>query len=249
MRLPFSKEPAPATSPCSNNPCARLILSPILLNDRPRFLIGFGVLLCLYTLGFLPTLCGVSGAADRLVAARTDATPSKREAQEEEITSTNWQQHPRIKAVRATVQSIDTGIKNGSFNSSERRFKDCSEIFRKKAVDARGVARRYERKSEDESGIDTEEYYYDEAGRVRFVFIFGWVYTEAVPRSELEHRIYFDETGKRIWEQNKYLKGPGDPTRSVFEVWSDEDLVLRDPAKAFSASSPCEMKSRSKARQ
>ena len=54
--------------------------------------------------------------------------------------------------------------------------------------------------------------------------------------SELEHRIYLDETGKRIWERHKYVKGP----RYTFpEVWPEEELVKSDPGKEFAATSPC----------
>lgn len=160
------------------------------------------------------------------------------------ITSVNWQQHPKIKAVRSVVESVNDGLKKGAFKISVRKFQYCEpyeDTLRKMAVDSKGVVRRYEKQAGSEDSGLTWEHYYDEAGRLRFVFISGGASNGA----KLEHRVYFDESGKRIWEEQKYVKGP----RILFpKVWPDDQNRKPDeappiqksvPAKAFRASSPC----------
>ena len=151
------------------------------------------------------------------------------------ITKANWQQHPKIKAVRAIVESVNTGLKKGTFKTSERKFEYCEpyeDTLRKMAVDSGGVVRRYEKQGGSEDSALTWEHFYDEAGRLRFVFISGG----AVNRARLEHRIYFAESGERLWEDHKYVEGP---EYSFPEVWPDDQLQKTDPAKAFAAASPC----------
>ena len=159
----------------------------------------------------------------------------------QEITKANWQQHPKIKAVRAMVESVKAGLTRGSFKVSKREFEYCEpyeDTKRIMASDARGRVRRYETQGGSDDSALTTEHYYDEQGRLRFVFIQGG----AVNGSKLEHRIYFDEHRKRIWEEQKYVAGPG---YTFPEVWPDERLQMADPAKALAATSPCpEIKSR-----
>ena len=160
-----------------------------------------------------------------------------------EITSANWRQHPKIKAVRSVVESVNEGKTKGAFKNSVRKFEYCEpyeDTLRGVAVDSKGVVRWYRKEAGSEDSSLDWEHYYDEAGRLRFVFISGG----SVNGAKLEHRIYFDESGKRIWEEHKYVKGPG---YTFPEVWPDEQLQKSDPAKSFAATSPCaEQKVRSK---
>jgi hypothetical protein len=156
------------------------------------------------------------------------------------ITSANWQQHPKIKAVRSIVESINTGLKRAALKISIRRFEYCEpyiDTLRKLAVDSKGVPRLYEKQAGSDDSSLTWQHYYDDAGRLRFVFITGG----AVNGSQLEHRIYFDDGGKRIWEDHKYVKGPG---YTFPEVWPDEQLQGSDARAAFSAKSTCPEKKR-----
>ncbi len=159
------------------------------------------------------------------------------------ITQANWQRHPKTKAVRHLVQSVNAGIRKASFKTFKREFEYCEpyeDTLRKMAVDSRGVVRRYEKQAGSEDSSLIWEHYYDNLGRLRFVFISGG----AVNGTHLEHRIYFDESGQRIWEGHKYVKGP---EYSFPEVWPDEQLQKVDPAKAFAAASRCpETKARAK---
>lgn len=151
------------------------------------------------------------------------------------ITRTNWQRHPQIKAIRQVVESVNAGIRKSVFKSSKRVFEYCEpyeDTLRKIAVDSSGVVRRYEKQGGSEDSSLTWEHYYDRAGRLRFVFISGG----AANGAHLEHRIYFDEGGRRIWESHKYTKGPG---YSFPEVWPDDQLQKADPANAFKATSKC----------
>jgi hypothetical protein len=164
----------------------------------------------------------------------------------QEITKANWQQHPKIKEVRGVVERVEADLKKGIYKVSKRMFDYCepyADTLRAMAVDAEGRVGRYEREAGSEDSSLQWKHYYDEGGRLRFVFITGG----AVNGSELEHRIYFDEAGKRIWEDQKYTKGPG---YTFPTVWPEEELQRVDPAKAFAAASPCpEIKSTGKRRK
>ena len=166
--------------------------------------------------------------------------------QEEKITASNWQRHPQILQVRAIVNSVDAGIRKGSFKISKREFEYCEsyeDTLRKMAADSKGVVRKYENEAGSDDSALTWQHYYDELGRLRFVFISGG----AANGTQLEHRIYFDERGKRLWEEHKYVKGPG---YTFPEIWPEEPndearpIQKFEPAKAFAAKSSCEEKKR-----
>src|SRR3954462_15874498 len=143
-----------------------------------------------------------------------------------EITKANWQQHPKIKAIRAIVQSVKAGMTSKTFTVRKRAFEYCEpyeDTARTIATNSKGLVRFYQNEGGSEDSALKWEHYYDEAGRMRFVFITGG----AVNGSKLGHRIYFDETGKRIWEDQVYKKGPG---YTFPEVWPDDQLQITDAA-------------------
>ena len=191
------------------------------------------LLMCLL-LGILPAL-----AIAKIPASAQETDPGK-------VTQANWQQHPKIKTVRGIVEAVNAGLRKGAFKISQRKFEYCEsyeDTLRKKAVDPRGIVRMYEKQGGSDDSALTSKHYYDEAGRLRFVFITGG----AVNGAELEHRIYFDESGKRVWEDHKYVKGP---EYSFPEVWPDERLEMTNPAGAFAARSPCpELKGKTRRRR
>jgi hypothetical protein len=165
------------------------------------------------------------------------AHPSGSSLQESggEITKANWQQHPKIKAIRAIVQAVKTGMVRKTLTVRKRVFEYCEpgeDTARMIATDSKGLARFYQNEGGSEDSSLKLEQYYDEMGRLRFVFITGG----AVNGSELEHRIYFDEAGKRIWEEQTYKKGPG---YTFPQVWPNEELQLTDANGKFSSASPC----------
>jgi hypothetical protein len=152
-----------------------------------------------------------------------------------EITKGNWQQHPKIKAIRVIVQAADTALTRKSLTIKKRSFEDCEpyeDALRTLATDSRGRVRYYAKEAGSEDSALKWQHYYDEKGNLRFVFITGG----AVNGAELEHRIYFDEYGKRIWELQVYTKGPG---YTFPEVWPDDQLEIKNPALKFASKAPC----------
>jgi hypothetical protein len=164
------------------------------------------------------------------------AQPSHSALQEgDAITKANWQQHPKIKQVRAIVRAVNAAMTGKSLTVRRRAFEYCEpyeDTNRTIATDSSGRARYYLNEAGSEDSSLKWQHYYDENGRLRFVLITGG----AVNGSKLEHRIYFDESGKRIWEDHTYMKGPG---YTFPEVWPDEQLQINDPAAKFSSKSPC----------
>ena len=155
-----------------------------------------------------------------------------------EITKANWQQHPKIKEIRAIVQAVNNGMSRKSLKVRKRAFDYCEpyeDTTRTIATDSNGRVRFYANEGGSDDSALKWEHYYDEQGRLRFVFITGG----AVNGSELEHRIYFDEKGARIWEDHTYKKGPG---YTFPEVWPEDQLQIKDPDKKFSSKAPCKEK-------
>jgi hypothetical protein len=153
----------------------------------------------------------------------------------DEVTKTNWQQHPKIKEVRAVVQTIKSNLSRKAYRMKTRKFEYCEPYEdgqRTIGTDRSGRVRYYEKQAGSEDSALKWEHYYDEAGRLRFVFITGG----AANGSQLEHRIYFDQNGKRIWEEQKYTKGEG---YTFPAVWPDDQLNINNAATAFAAKSPC----------
>ena len=118
---------------------------------------------------------------------------------------------------------------------SERNLTNCGDIFtqfRRLLTEADGTVRRYEVRytAEDEGG--NQESYYDESGRLRFVIIDA----SAGNGSKLRHRIYFDENGKRLWEDH-HVTGLG---HHWPKTWPNSDLQLTNVRQAFSTTKGCE---------
>jgi hypothetical protein len=189
--------------------------------------------LSLFTVGSPRASSSASRAAALVV---TKPSGSLTQEADGEITKANWQQHPKIKQVRAIVQSVNAGMSGKALTVRNRAFEYCEpyeDTARTIATDSKGRVRFYGNEGGSDDSSLKWEHYYDEAGRLRFVFITGG----AVNGSKLEHRIYFDENGKRLWEDHAYKKGPG---YTFPEVWPDEQLQIKNPDAKFSSKSPCE---------
>jgi hypothetical protein len=166
---------------------------------------------------------------------RTVVANSKIVALRSPVNPANWQADSQIQDIRKIVATINTGLKRHAFKVSQRKFEYCEpyeDTLRRIAIDDKGIARSYVKEGGSDDSALKWEHYYDSAGRLRFVFITGG----AVNGSELEHRIYFDEGGHRIREEQKYVKGPG---YTFPEKWPDEQLQSANARKAFAASSSC----------
>jgi hypothetical protein len=177
-------------------------------------------------------LCLVAGIL--LSPASVERSAAAQAVKGGQVTRANWQKHPKIQAVRTVVASVNSELAKKTLKVSAREFEYCEpyeDTLRRKAVDSKGLVRRYETQAGSDDSSLTWQHFYDEAGRLRFVFITGG----ATNGAQLEHRIYFDEGGKRIWEEHKYVKGP---EYTFPEVWPDDQLQKK-PAGAFTAKSPC----------
>ena len=149
--------------------------------------------------------------------------------QSEAITEKNWQQHPKIVAIRKIVNAVNAGLKQGSFKISQRKF-ECGNgpLLRRIARDAKGIVTWYEDYGYGESGdasVDVR-YYYDHSGHLRFALIA----TYAVNGTRQQLRAYFDESGKLLKQTNRLLKGPG-----YFSPTNVEERVKQDPAREFAS--------------
>lgn len=198
-------------------------------------LLALGLLSLSFTASRATQTRPASRSLTAAVAALAPAGAMWNTVAQDEVTKENWQQHPKIKTVRAIVQSIKSGLAGKSFKTGTREFEYCEPYEdgrRSMAVDGRGRVRYYEKQAGSDDSALKWEHYYDEEGRLRFVFITGG----AANGSELEHRIYFDEEGKRIWEEQKYTKGPG---YTFPAIWPDEQLQRRNVSAAFAAKSSC----------
>ena len=99
-------------------------------------------------------------------------------------------------------------------------------------IDSRGTVRNYYYDSGSDDSMVRRDFYYDNNGKLRFAFIKGG----AVNGTKIEHRIYFDPAGKRIWEIQKLVEGAG--YTFPRDTWPDDEIVY-DPIKAFNASNIC----------
>lgn len=178
----------------------------------------FRTLLCI---SFLAVACATASAR----------SPQQREI---EITKANWVGHPKIKIIRQIVATTNSGLKRRVLKTAERRLQNCDGAFfnwRRIGRDSRGAVLWYGDYGEGEDSSWNYQRYYDSSGHLRFVF----VTVNAANGSRQQHRYYFDEAGKLIWNDRKTLKGPG-----YFAPHDIERLVGEDPAKAFLANDGCE---------
>ena len=163
-----------------------------------------------------------------------------------EVTAANWRRHPKISAIRNVIRSVNASLKRGRYRTEQREYSTCQDHYftrRMIARDAKGTAAWYRDYFTYEDGGYEFNYYYDPAGRLRFVLAYGGV----ANGTKEEHRIYFDETGKRIWEENRRVKGPGCP--GCFPDPYPDDQLAFDAAKAFANDEGCEeIKPKSKRR-
>jgi hypothetical protein len=153
------------------------------------------------------------------------------------ITSKNWRIHPKIVEVRNICQSVKEAISRGELQKHVREFDYCepyADTVRILYVDRGGVVRKYYFSGGSDDSAAGRDLCYDTNGKLRFAFI----QAAASNGTRIEHRIYFSADGKRLWEIQNHLRGPGYafPTE-----WPDDDLV-REPRKAFEAMSPCKPK-------
>ncbi len=160
------------------------------------------------------------------VAAAVSAVAAVSAHAQGPITESNWQNHPRIVEIRKIVVEIDTLISEGSLakkQAGQEYSEPYVDVLRQAFVDAKQIIRKFVRSAGSDDSAITGNYYYDGSGHLRFAYYLG----AAVNGTRIQHRIYFDTHGNKIWEIQKLVEGPGYtfPTE-----WPAEDIVF-DPSK------------------
>lgn len=175
----------------------------------------------------------VLAIAISLVSA-VSATAQKKD----DVTEKNWEQHPKIAAIRKIVSVTNAGLKKGSFRIAKRGLWCGGEYesdgtvvggdgkFMRIARDVKGAVKWYEDSAGGEDSVWTYRYYYDPQSRLRFIH----VTIGAVNGTRSEDRVYFDENGTLIWHAMKLLEGPG-----YFHPQDNDlkEMAKMDPAKDF----------------
>jgi hypothetical protein len=149
-------------------------------------------------------------------------------------TEANWRSHVKIKAIERLVKSIDLGLKKHSFKSASRDL-DCGDwtTVKRIARDSSRTIRWYDDYSAGQDSSTDVRHYYDSTGHLRFVIAFA----RAANGTREQLRLYFNESGKRIW-QNRISKGLGCP--GCLAAYNDSDEAIAfNPKKAFSGDQGC----------
>lgn len=152
----------------------------------------------------------------------------------EPINEMNWIKHPEIVEVRSLYQAIKESKDTGNLKRKERKFNYCKpyeDTDRTLYTDQNGKPRIYYYSGGSDDSVVQRELYYDESVKLRFAFIIAGAHNG----TKVEHRVFFSKVGKKIWETQKRLEGPGYtfPTE-----WPDAELI-QNPVQAFNNKSPC----------
>jgi hypothetical protein len=162
---------------------------------------------------------------------------------EDEINDKNWQNHPKIIAIRRIVNSANTAVRSGEFKT-EHRICETGWFRRLRiARDSKANVRWYQRYEEGEDSSWDNNYYYDDLGRLRFALMTSY----ASNSTREQHRAYFDESSRLIYHGRRILKGPGYFGPQVEDL---KELVKMEPKREFAeAAQGCkEIKSSGKQR-
>lgn len=145
---------------------------------------------------------------------------------DDEINDRNWQNNPQIIAIRKIVNSDNAEVRKGTFKTEHRTCEEGWFSRLRIARDSKGTVRWYQHYQEGEDSSWDNNYYYDDAGRLRFVLMTSY----AINGTREQHRAYFDESGSLIYHARRLLKGPGYFGPPVEDL---KELVKRDPNKDF----------------
>ena len=128
-----------------------------------------------------------------------------------EITEKNWKQHPKIVEIRSIYKEIRNKIDSKKLIYIEKNFsklpRDCRGTYpveiKAVAHDSKNRVRLYifaQRISHDD--LLTTEYYYNQRGILRFVFISN----KSQYYATIENRVYLNEEAEVIWDVKKEAK-------------------------------------------
>jgi hypothetical protein len=142
------------------------------------------------------------------------------------INDKNWQSHPKIIAIRRIVNSTNAQIRAGAFKTEHRICEEGWFSRLRIARDSKGNVRWYQHYQEGEDSSWDNNFYYDDAGHLRFVLMTSY----AINSTREQHRAYFDENGRLIYHGRRVLKGTGYFGPSVEDL---KEKVHMDPKKDF----------------
>lgn len=143
------------------------------------------------------------------------------------IDEDNWINNNYIKEVRDIYISIENLIGNEELEERRKEWAYSEPYIPTVKIiygDSNGIIRKYVVEGGSDDSALRQEYYYDLNQILRFIFIVGG----AVNGTTIEHRVYFDDTGNKIWEVQK-IEGEGYP---FFSEWEQENYIL-NPSKNY----------------
>jgi len=178
----------------------------------------------LLTMGVISAIA-ITGMQTRVLAGSRLLLDATTQA-EDEINDKNWQSNPKIIAIRKIVNSANTEVRKGAFKTEHRICEEGWFSRLRIARDSKGTIRWYQHYQEGEDSSWDDNYYYDDAGRLRFVLMTSY----AINSTREQHRAYFDESGRLIYHGRRLLKGPGYFGPPVEDL---KKLVEMDPKKDF----------------
>ncbi len=140
---------------------------------------------------------GTSLPIDRALAAEQANPPG--------VTGTNWERHSRIIEIRTIYNEIQSKLARKQLKYETKDYTVLPESCRGTypmeylalATDSDGRVRVYTRAQRISHGdLLTTQYYYDNKGRLRFVYMTN----KSNEYATIENRVYLDEQGKVFWD-------------------------------------------------
>jgi len=152
-------------------------------------------------------------------------------ASAETITAANWRKHPVIVEIRAIYQGTRQAEVAGRLRKEQRALGDCQHTQRALYLNAGGSIRSYHVGGGSEDSAVQIAYYYDRDRALRFAFM----QAGAANGTSIEYRVYLSKAGERLWQEQRYLKGPG----WTFLDRQSDDWLIKDPKRDFESESEC----------
>jgi hypothetical protein len=156
-----------------------------------------------------------------LVAVLLTASPVL--GQEGRVRSDNWMQRPDIRQIRELYSRVERAVEAGLYGSEESKcFCGGEPVVAVLFADSAGVARKYEYQNVTSRAVVEARYYYDREGRLRFVF----QSVTAANGAGRELRVYYDDSGRTLYRDDRLIEGPDRPVPFKPPVWQPrEDLA------------------------
>ena len=154
------------------------------------------------------------------IALASDSSASQ------EVTSENWERHPRIVEIRKLYNSIQSMLTARTLKYQKKDYtklpRSCRGTYPTEylalATDAEGHVRLYiaaQRISHDD--LLTTQYFYNDKGRLRFAYITN----QSNEFATIAYRVYVDEQGKVFWDVRTEAK------KTTFGEFSQDSAMVQ----------------------